>query len=207
MFYETSVRDHGLPHDPFKAIVAPRPIGWISTKSEKGEVNLAPYSFFNAVGSRPDMVMFASDTLKDSVTNIRQTGEFVCNYVSADFTEAMNETSTDAPLGVDEFEVAGLTKVASRLVAPPRVEGVAAALECKATQIIEVTDIEGSKTGSIMVIGQVLGIHIDDAMIRDGRFDSQAARHITRMGYRDYLGPDGYFEMMRPNWQGPGSRG
>lgn len=205
MFYETAKRDHGLPHDPFKAIVAPRPIGWISTISAAGEVNIAPYSFFMAVRSRPDMVMFCSDGVKDSVTNIRQTGEFVTNYVSQAFAQAMNETSIDAPHGVDEFELAGLTSEASRLVAPPRVAGVAAALECKTTQLIELTGLDGAATDSVMVIGQVVGVHIDDAMISDGRFDVEKARHVARLGYRDYQGPDGYFEMQRPRWREPGS--
>ncbi|MCG6858597.1 MAG: flavin reductase family protein [Salaquimonas sp.] len=201
MFYETSKRDHGLPHDPFKAIVAPRPIGWISSVSADGIPNLAPYSFFNAVSSRPDLVMFVSDGVKDSVTNIRQTGEFVANYVSAEFAAAMNESSIDAPNDVNEFELAGLGREPSRLVAPPRVAGVAAALECRMTQMVEPVDLQGNWVGSVMVIGQVVGVYIDDAMIRDGRFDVGFARHVTRMGYRDYHGPEGYFQMQRPRWQ------
>lgn len=201
MFYETARRDHGLPHDPFKAIVAPRPIGWISTLSANGAANLAPYSFFNAVSSRPDLVMFSSETEKDSVSNIRRTGEFVTNYAGADFAEAVNATSVDAPHGVSEFDHAGLATEASHLVAPPRIAGIAAALECKLAQIVELTDAAGNPANATMVIGEVVGVYIDDAMIRDGRFDVSLARHITRLGYHDYQGPDGYFEMIRPKWQ------
>ncbi|MCB1461793.1 MAG: flavin reductase family protein [Nitratireductor sp.] len=203
MFYEPANRDRDLlPHDPFKAIVAPRPIGWISSLSEDGKPNLAPYSFFNAICAAPPMVMFCSDSEKDSVANIRRTGEFVTNYVGAAFTEAMNMTSIDAPHGVNEFELAGLHHEPSHLVAPPRVAGIAAALECRLAQIVELVDAQGSRTASIMVIGEVVGVYIDDAMIREGRFDVAAAGHLTRLGYRDYQGPEGYFEMIRPNWRG-----
>ena len=207
MFYKAAERDHNLlPHDPIKTIVAPWPIGWISSLSEDGKPNLAPYSYFNAVCGAPHLVMFSSDSEKDSVANIRKTGEFVANYASMELAEAMNASSVDAPHGVDEFNYAGLEAEPSQMVAPPRVKGIAAALECKLTQIVQPVDIQGSKTASFMVIGQVVGIYIDDAMIVDGRFDVTLARHITRMGYRDYLGPDGYFEMIRPKWDGPGSR-
>lgn len=204
MFYETARRDHGLPHDPFKSIVAPRPIGWISSLSLDGVANLAPYSYFNAVCSRPDLVMFSSEGLKDTVRNVRVSGEFVANYVSADMAKVMNASSVDAPHGVSEFDYAGIAREDSRLVAPPRVAGALAALECKVTQIVELTDVEGKPAGSIMVIGQVIGVHIDDKVIRDGRFDPELARPVARMGYRDYLGPDGYFEMIRPSWADQG---
>lgn len=205
MFYETSRRDHGLPHDPFKAIVAPRPIGWISTISDEGEVNLAPYSFFNAVASRPEMVMFSSEGEKDTVANIRANGEFVANHVGAHLAEAMNATSAPAPHGVDEFEVAGLAKAPSRLVRPPRVALAYAALECKAVSITELADLSGKPVGAIMVIGQVIGIHIDGKALRDGMFDPELARPVARMGYRSYDGPNGYFDMTRPGWN-PGGK-
>lgn len=205
MFYETARRDHGLPHDPFKAIVAPRPIGWISTVSGKGEVNLAPYSYFNAVSSRPEMVMFSSEGEKDSVANIRENGEFVANHVGAHVAEAMNATSAPAPHGIDEFELAGLEKAPCRLVKPPRVARAYAALECRAVNIIELADLSGARTGAIMVIGEVLGIHIDPQVIREGLFDPELARPVARMGYRSYDGPDGYFEMTRPGWK-PGGK-
>jgi flavin reductase (DIM6/NTAB) family NADH-FMN oxidoreductase RutF len=202
MFYETARRDHGLPHDPFKSIVAPRPIGWISTISNAGAVNLAPYSFFNALSSRPEMVMFSSEGEKDSLANIRANGEFVANHVGAHLKEAMNATSAPAPHGIDEFELAGLDKAACNLVRPPRVALAAAALECRTVQIVELAGLDGRKTGAVMVIGQVVGIHIDPKMLRDGQFDPELAKPIARMGYRSYDGPDGYFEMVRPGWTG-----
>ncbi|GIL00296.1 MAG: flavin reductase [Alphaproteobacteria bacterium] len=207
MFYETARRDHGLPHDPFKAIVAPRPIGWISTVSADGRFNLAPYSFFNAVSSRPELVMFSSEGEKDSVTNIRATGEFVANYVSADMARLMNATSVDAPSGVSEFDYAGLKTEKSILVAPPRVAGILAALECRATQIFALTDLDGKPAGATMVVGQVVGVHIDERALRNGRFDPRIAHPVTRLGYRDFGGPDGYFEMIRPVWGGQSSTG
>jgi len=207
VFYEPDKRDTALlPHDPFKAIVAPRPIGWISTVSAAGIVNLAPYSFFNAVASRPNLVMFASEGEKDSVRNIRETGEFVANHVSAAFAQVMNLTSVDAPSHVDEFEFAGLEKLPSRLVRPPRVAGVMAALECRATMVTPLPDKDGRSSGSIMVVGEVVGVHIDEAAIRDGRFDFAVAGPVTRMGYMDYLGPQGVFQMVRPRWEAANKR-
>jgi len=202
MFYETANGDHGLAHNPFKALVAPRPIGWISTISESGKPNLAPYSYFNAVGSAPDMVMFSSQEWKDSVENISRTGEFVCNYVSEDMLDAMNASSASAPHGIDEFELAGLEKAPSKLIAPPRVSGVAAALECKKTDIVEMKDLEGTSTDHFMVIGQVIGIHIDDAFIKNGRFDIEKAKPLTRLGYMDYAKFGSIFELFRPKWKG-----
>ena len=200
MFYETAKRDHGLPHDPFKAIVAPRPIGWISTVSEQGEANLAPYSFYNAVSGRPEMVMFSSEGEKDSIANIRATGEFVANHVSEALGAAMNASSAPAPHGVDEFTLANLERAPSRIVRPPRVARAFAALECRATQILELADLEGRKTGAILVIGQVLGVHIDEAVLRDGVFDVALARPLSRLGYRDYMRAGETFEMERPGW-------
>lgn len=201
MFYKTARRDHGLPHDPLKAIVAPRPIGWISSMSRSGKVNLAPYSYFNLVSSRPDLVMFSSEGEKDSVTNIRQTGEFVCNHVGAHLAEKMNSTSVAAPHGVDEFQLSGLKPLESRLVTPPRVAGAFAALECKLVEEVRLRDLAGEPAGAIMIIGEIVGVHIDDAVLRNGRFDVELAKPVTRLGYRDYDGPDGYFEMIRPRWE------
>jgi flavin reductase (DIM6/NTAB) family NADH-FMN oxidoreductase RutF len=201
LFYETARRDHGLPHDPFKAIVAPRPIGWISTLSQMGEVNLAPYSFFNAVSSRPEMVMFSSEGEKDTLANIRANGEFVASHVGAHLVEAMNATSVPAPHGIDEFVVAGLEKAPCRLVRPPRVARAWAALECRAVSITELADLSGTPTGAVMVIGHVLGIHIDESVLTDGLFDPRLARPVARMGYRSYDGPDGYFDLDRPRWK------
>jgi flavin reductase (DIM6/NTAB) family NADH-FMN oxidoreductase RutF len=146
------------------------------------------------------MVMFSSEGEKDSVANIRANREFVCNHVGAHLAQAMNATSAPAPHGVDEFALAGLEKAQSRLVRPPRVALAHAALECRAVDIIELADLAGRKTGAIMVIGEVLGIHIDPAVLRDGQFDPSLAQPIARMGYRSYDGPDGYFDMTRPGW-------
>jgi flavin reductase (DIM6/NTAB) family NADH-FMN oxidoreductase RutF len=201
LFYETAKRDHGLPHDPFKAIVAPRPVGWISSISAKGKVNLAPYSYFNAISSRPDLVMFSSEGVKDSVTNIRQTGEFVANHAGFHLAEKMNLTSVAAPHGTNEFEIAGLTQAPSRLVTPPRVAEAYAALECRLVQEVVLRDIAGRSAGAIMIIGEVVGVHIDEAVVRDGRFDVSLARPVARLGYRDFGGPEGYFEMVRPDWE------
>ncbi|MEM7461127.1 MAG: flavin reductase family protein [Pseudomonadota bacterium] len=202
MFYDTEGRDHGLPHDPFKAIVAPRPIGWISTISDEGHVNLAPYSFFNAISSRPDLVMFSSEGVKDSVKNVRQTKEFVANYASHELADQINMTSAPAPHETNEFEIAGLSEAPCKFVRPPRVAEALAALECKFVQEIELTDISGNSADSFMIIGQVVGVHIDDRAIKDGKFDVNIARPMARLGYRDYHGPAGYFEMTRPDWGG-----
>ena len=142
MFFEPRA-GHGLPHDPFKAIVAPRPIGWICSLSPDGVVNLAPYSFFNGVASRPPMIMFSSEGLKDSITNVEATGEFTASLATRPLAERMNETSRSHGSGVNEFEPAGLTQAPSRLVAPPYVAESPAALECKVTQIVPLTDLAG----------------------------------------------------------------
>ncbi|MCB1422762.1 MAG: flavin reductase family protein [Nitratireductor sp.] len=198
MFYDAIREDHGLPHSPFKALVAPRPIGWISTRSPDGVDNLAPYSFFNAVASRPDMVMFSSAGRKDSLANIEATGEFVCNYVSAGFRDAMNVSSAGVPAEVSEFGLSGLEPEESTLVSAPRIKGVAAALECRSTQVLELKDLEGRSSDHFMVIGQVVGIYIDDAYITDGRFDIEKAAPLTRLGYMDYANFGTVFEMFRP---------
>ncbi len=200
MFYETARKNHGLPFTPFKALVAPRPIGWISTLSVDGRTNLAPYSYFNAVSSDPDMVVFSSHGWKDSVENIDKTGEFVCNYVGEDFTNAMNASSAAAPHGTSEFDLAGLEPEASSMVKPPRIRSIPAALECRSTDIIELKDIHGNRGEHYMVIGQVVGIYIDDDYITNGRFDVAKARPITRLGYKDYASFGELFELDRPSW-------
>ncbi len=205
MFYEPTKRDKNvLPHDPLKAIAAPRPIGWISTLSEAGVANLSPYSFFNAVSSGPDMVMFSSAGWKDSATNARATGEFVCNYVSEELAAAMNQSSVTAPNEIDEFDFAQLEKAECRLVKAPRVAAAPAALECKVTNIVDLDRADGSKGTYVMVIGEVVGVHIADGFITDdGRFDTAKAKPVTRLGYRDYGAFGEMFEMIRPpNWEG-----
>jgi flavin reductase (DIM6/NTAB) family NADH-FMN oxidoreductase RutF len=198
MFYETARNDHGLPHNPFKAIVAPRPIGWISSLDADGRVNLAPYSYFNAVAGAPPMVMFSSDGIKDSVSNIEATGEFVCNLVAFEFFERMSLTSAPLPPGEDEMAHAGLEAEPSRLVRPPRVKGVPAALECRKTQVVRLVDIDGKPVHNHVVVGQVIGVYIDDRFIREGRFDTGLARPVSRLGYQDYSAVERVFSLARP---------
>lgn len=199
MFYKAS-EPHGLPHNPFKAIVAPRPIGWISTLDKDGTPNLAPYSFFNGVCDNPMILMFASGGMKDSAQNVADTGEFTFNYVSRSMKDAMNVSSASVDPGVNEFETAGLEMVAGKTVSCPRVAGAAAAMECKLLEIVNPTTLEGAKAPYHLVLGQVTGIYIDDAMItEDGRFDTMKADPILRSGYHDYVCLDELFELIRPS--------
>lgn len=198
MFFEPR-SGHSLPHDPFRAIVAPRPIGWISSLSEDGRVNLAPYSFFNAVAGRPPMVMFASEGIKDSIQNVRATGEFVVNLATRPLADRMNETSRAHDSEINEFEPAGLTPVASVLVKPPRVAESPAALECKVTQIVPLHDLNGDAGERLMAIAEVVGIHINEEFLRDGLFDMAAAQTIARCGYWDYTEVAELFRMPRPD--------
>lgn len=200
MFYEPK-NGHGLPHDPFKAIVAPRPIGWISTQNAKGALNLSPYSFFNAVSSNPHLVWFSSEGAKDSATFARETGEFVANLAGLSLAEKMNASSVDAPRGTSEFGYAGLTTAPSSIVAPPRVAEAPAALECKVTEILEPRDLAGNHAGVYVVMGEVVGIHIDDAMLTDGLFDIVKAGNLARLGYMDYTAVTETFAMRRPRWK------
>lgn len=199
--YYDPARGHGLPHDPFKAIVAPRPIGWISSRDAQGHINLAPYSFFNAFCDKPPIIAFGSSGWKDSVGNIEATGEFVANLATRPLAEAMNKTSATVAHGVDEFALAGLTPAACRQVKAPRVAESPAALECKLLQVIQLQDIAGNKLQSWMVLGQVVGVHIAKAFLKDGLFDTGAAEPIMRAGYlADYVAvtPDRIFRMTRP---------
>jgi flavin reductase (DIM6/NTAB) family NADH-FMN oxidoreductase RutF len=198
MFYDTITYAHGLPHDPFKAIVAPRPIGWISACDAKGAVNLAPYSFFNAFSSRPPIVGFASEGPKDSVAFVAETREFVCNLVTYALRDAMNATSAPLPRGESEFDYAGLEKAPSRLVKAPRVKASPVALECRLVDIIALKDSDGNDANSFLVLGHVVGVHIDEAYIKDGRFDLVAAGTIARCGYSDYTAADDLFSITRP---------
>jgi flavin reductase (DIM6/NTAB) family NADH-FMN oxidoreductase RutF len=198
MFYDARRNDHGLPHDPFKAIVAPRPIGWITSMSAAGEINLAPYSYFNGVCSRPDIVMFSSEGRKDSLTFIRETGEFVCNLATWDLREAMNRTSAPMPRGVNEMAEAGLDAAPSLLVRPPRVAASPCALECLLLQITAISDLEGRDLDTHVVFGQVIGVHIDDRFIRNGFLDTAAMKPIARGGYHNYVVVESEFRMVRP---------
>jgi len=198
MFYEPSKRNHGLPHDPFKAIVAPRPIGWITSMSARGEINLAPYSYFNGVSSDPPMVMFASEGRKDSVVFVEETREFVCNLATFDLREQMNTTSGPYPRGVDEMKEAGLEAAPSVLVKVPRVKASPCAMECKWLQTVRLADADGRPTQRHVVFGQVVGIHIDDRFIKNGRLDTAAMAPIARCGYADYSVVDKVFAIPRP---------
>ena len=197
-FYEPA-RGHGLPHDPFKAIVAPRPIGWISTADPDGRVNLAPYSFFNAVCDRPPMVMFSSAGMKHTVSNIQATGEFVCNLVTRALAQKMNRTSAALPRGASEFEFAGLAAAPCRIVKPPRVADAPAALECRLVRIVQLNDLAGAALEQYVTIGQVVGVHLDCAYLKNGLFDLLATRPIQRAGYTaDYTEATSGFRMPRP---------
>ena len=199
MFYEPRRADHGLPHDPFKAIVAPRPIGWISAVGASGQINLAPYSFFNAVCGRPPLVMFSSEGRKDAVTFIDETGAFVCNLATMPFAEQMNLTSAPLARGDSEFAYAGLELEPSRLVAVPRVKGAAAALECRHISTQQLVDAEGSPVSCWLVLGEVVGVHIEDRFIVDGLVQTAAMQPIARCGYHDYAVVESLFSMMRPS--------
>lgn len=198
-FYEPRL-GHGLPHDPIKAIIAPRPIGWISSIDAEGRVNLAPYSFFNGFASNPPVIGFSSEGRKDSLKNAEATGEFVANLVSANLAKEMNITSAPVAHGVDEMKLAGLEAAASTCVRPPRIARAISALECKVTQIIQLQRLGGGSLDTWLVLGEVVGVHIDDAFLVDGIFDTLAAHPIGRMGYRgDYTEVVNKFEMIRPN--------
>lgn len=197
MFYEPK-NGHGLPHDPFRNIVAPRPIGWISTVGKEGHVNLAPYSFFNTFCGSPPIVGFASEGLKDSANNAAATGEFVVNLATRRHAEQMNVTSSRVEHHVDEFELAGLERAPCRLVKPPRVKGAPAVLECRVTSVSDLMDLDGAWTERRLVIGQVVGIHIEDEYLTDGLFDIVKAGTIARLGYRDYAQVTEVFSMMPP---------
>jgi len=198
MFYETAKNDHGLPYDPLKAIIAPRPIGWITSMSAKGEINLAPYSFFNAFSTRPPIVGYSSEGRKDSVALVEEIGEFVCNLATFELREAMNVTAGTYPRGVDEMREAGLEPAASRLVKPPRVAASPCALECKWLQTIKLADVTGRETERYLVLGQVVATYIDDRFIKDGMVDTAAMRPIARCGYSDYAVVNEVFSIVRP---------
>jgi flavin reductase (DIM6/NTAB) family NADH-FMN oxidoreductase RutF len=200
IFYEPDKRDRGvLPHDPFKALVAPRPIGWISTTAADGSVNLAPYSFFNAVAEGPPMLAFSSRGAKDSATFATEMREFVWNLVTYELREAMNETSAPLRRGESEFERAGLEMAPSRLVAPPRVAASPCAMECKLVHHLELRDLEGRSFEQHLVIGQVVGVHLDERHVAGDAVDTASLRPIARCGGPgDYTVVERIFQMLRP---------
>ncbi len=199
MFYKPE-DGHGLLHNPFKAIVIPRPIGWISTRAADGSDNLAPYSFFNAVANDPPQVMFAStgdkpdrDGTKDSVANIRETGVFCVNIVEYAMKDAMNRTSGPLERGVDEFDDAGIARAECQTIACSRVAGAPAALECKLTQIVQLPG-----EANFATFGEVTGVHLRDDCLTDGIFDVLRFNPLSRMGYRDYTVVREKFSLARP---------
>jgi flavin reductase (DIM6/NTAB) family NADH-FMN oxidoreductase RutF len=199
MFYKPE-EGHGLPHNPFNAIVTPRPIGWISTRGADGQDNLAPYSFFNAVAYTPPQVMFASTNTKpdrgdtkDSVANIRETGVFCVNIVEYAMKDAMNQTSGPWPRETDEFEQAGIDRAECETIGCARVARAPAALECRLTQIVELRGVS-----NFLVLGEVTGVHMRDDCLKDGRFDILSYQPLTRLGYRDYSRITELFSLARP---------
>jgi flavin reductase (DIM6/NTAB) family NADH-FMN oxidoreductase RutF len=201
IFYEPASRDTSLlAHDPFKALVAPRPIGWVSTMAADGSVNLAPYSFFNAIGEDPPMLAFSSRGAKDSATFAGEIEEFVWNLVTYELREAMNETSAPLARGDSEFERAGLDLAPSRLVRPPRVAASRCAMECRVVHQFELSDLDGRRTNQHLVIGQVVGVHLDESAIVGSSVDTTELRPVARCGGpADYAVVDRLFQMTRPS--------
>jgi flavin reductase (DIM6/NTAB) family NADH-FMN oxidoreductase RutF len=199
IFFEPHSRDKNLfPHDPFKALVTPRPVGWISTVSTAGEVNLAPYSYFNAFSSNPPIVGFSSEGDKDSSTFAMETGEFVWSMATWSLRDQMNATAASLARGESEFEHARLESAPSRLVRPPRVAASPAAFECRVTEMVKLKDVDGRDRGRRLVLGRVVGIHLDERFVREGRVDSAAMRPIARGGYDEYSVVERVFTMPRP---------
>jgi len=197
MFYDAVKNDHGFQYDPFKALVAPRPIAWVSSLSASGVANLAPFSYFNAFSQNPHYVAFGIGPVKDTLRNIQATGEFAVSLPTWELREQMNATSAHVAPEVDEFELAGLTKAPCRLIGVPRVAESPVALECRLFQVVPLPDDKGNAEDH-MVIGRVLGIHIDDRYINDGRVDTAAMRPIARLGYSEYATVTEAWRMRRP---------
>jgi flavin reductase (DIM6/NTAB) family NADH-FMN oxidoreductase RutF len=199
-FYEPRL-GHGLPHDPFNAIVGPRPIGWISSMNATGALNLAPYSFFNAFNYVPPIVGFASIGAKDTLHNVQATREFVWNLATRPLAERMNASCAPVPPEVNEFELAGLTPAPSRLIAVPRVAESPVSFECRVTQILQLQGVDGTPVPTWLTLGEVVAVHIDKALLKNGVYDTAAARPILRAGGpADYfeIGPEQLFRMRRP---------
>ena len=187
MHYDARKNEHGLPHDPFKAIVAPRPIGWIGSQNKEGQKNLAPYSYFNGISDQPYYIMFSSEGLKDSLINVEQTGVFTASLATAGLFDQMNISSVPAKHGTDEFKLSGLTARQGSYVNAPYVAESPAVLECELWKVLDLPHSSRTEnTGNYIVIGHVIGIHIDDNYIKDGLFDFKLAEPLGRLGYMDY---------------------
>lgn len=198
MIYDALKGDHGLPHDPLLALVAPRPIGWISSVSKTGVRNLAPYSFFNLVAGQPPVVIFGSHTVKDSQRNIEETGEFVCNVADWNFREQVNRSSAPAPPEIDEFDLTGVEAIESHYVGPPRVKNVKAALECRYVKTVSLPSATDAPNASSLLVGLVVGVFIDDSVVENGLVDVRRIKPISRLGYLDYSVVQDVFVMERP---------
>lgn len=199
MFYDSLENNHGLPHDPFKAIVAPRPIGWIGSKGNDGSRNLAPYSFFNAIADKPHLVVFSSMGEKDSLRNCTETGVFSANMVGMSQIDQMSKSSASLPYGEDEFSFSDLEAGQCELIDAPYVKGAYSVLECKVTDILRPKTIDGHHPSAHLIFGQVIGIHIEDKIIVDGKLDLEKVKPVTRLGYRDYAAVETIFELKRPD--------
>jgi flavin reductase (DIM6/NTAB) family NADH-FMN oxidoreductase RutF len=197
VFYDATKNNHGFANDPFKAVVAPRPIGWISTFAADGTANLAPYSFFNAFSESPHYVAFGSGGYKHTLENITQRGDFAVNLATYGLRDAMNATSASVAAHVDEFDIAGLSKTACEYVSAPRVGESPVTLECRHFQTIDLPDDEG-RVSDWLVIGRVLGIHIEDQFIVAGRVNTAAMRLIARLGYSEYATIESAWRLRRP---------
>jgi len=203
MYYDPRRNDHGLPRSPMLALVVPRPIGWISTVSRSGIVNLAPYSFFNLVSGTPPFVMFSSKPRKDSQRNAEETGEFVCNIATYDLREVVNASSTEWGPAVSEPECIGLAMAPCREVKPPRVARSPVALECKYFKTVELVSSDGTRNASSVVLGEVVGVHIDDSVIVNGLVDVTRMQPLARLGYMDFCAVNELFAIQRPAVPGP----
>lgn len=199
MHYSPAANDHGLPHDPYVALVVPRPIGWISTLNEDGSINLAPYSFFNIVAHKPSYVMFSSAGPKDSQINAEQRGEFVVNVATYDLRDAVNLSSAPVSRGLSEPNLLGLEMAPSAVVKPPRVKLSPAALECRYHQTISLPGNDGKPHPCAIILGEVMSIYIDEEIIVDGIVDIRRMRPLTRLGYLDYGVIDDFFTLPRPS--------
>jgi len=197
-YYEPS-QGHGLPHDPFNAIVGPRPIGWVSSRSAAGQINLAPYSFFNGFNYVPPIIGFSSIGRKDSLNNIEETREFAWNLATRPLAEQMNASCAAVPRDVNEFQLAGLTEAPSRKISAPRVAESPVSFECKLTQILRLQGADGTPVDSWLVLGEVVAVHIARRLLKDGIYDTAAAEPILRAGGpADYFTLGEKFKMYRP---------
>jgi flavin reductase (DIM6/NTAB) family NADH-FMN oxidoreductase RutF len=198
MFYDPRRNDHNLPHNPWTALVVPRPIGWISTVSKSGVVNLAPYSFFNTISAHPPFVLFSSHPRKHSQINAEETGEFVVNMATYELREVMNASSAEFESDISEPERVGIEMLSCLNVKPPRVARTPVALECKYNTTVRLTCSDGRQNPSSVVVGEVVGVHVDDSVIVDGHIDVVKMKPIARLGYMDYSVVDELFSIQRP---------